>query len=161
MGRRMFRTLMVGLCLLAFAAVNASAATSRSAVGTWKLDVSKSSYGNMPAPKFEKLVVMTDKPDAVKWTLTGASGEGKTYVSMYGGPIDGKDRPFGNSAVGNNIAYSRTASGVEWTVKSKSGAVIETGSSQLSADGNTLTLKGTTQGSNGKANFVSVFERVQ
>jgi len=161
MGRKMFRTLMVALCLLALAAVNASAATSRSAVGTWKLDVSKSSYGNMPAPKFEKLVVTTDKPGAVKWILTGASADGKTYVSMYDGPIDGNDRPFGDSTAGNNIAYTRTASGLEWVVKNKSGAVIETGSSQLSADGNTLTLKGTTQGSDGKANFVSVFERVQ
>ena len=111
MGRKMFRTLMVALCLLALAAVNASAATSRSAVGTWKLDVSKSSYGNMPAPKFEKLVVTTDKPGAVKWILTGASADGKTYVSMYDGPIDGNDRPFGDSTAGNNIAYTRTASG--------------------------------------------------
>jgi hypothetical protein len=161
MGRKMFRTLMIGLCLLALASVYASAATSRSAVGTWKLDVSKSSYGKMPAPKFEKLVVTTDKPDAVKWILTGASADGKTYISMYDGPVDGKDRPFGNSGVGNNIAYTRIASGVGWIVKSKSGAVIETGSSQLSADGNMLTLTGTTQGADGKANFVSVFQRVQ
>lgn len=131
MGRKMFRTLMIGLCLLGFAAVNASAASSRSAVGIWKLDVSKSSYGNMPAPKLEKLVVTTDTPDAVKWILTGASADGKTYVSLYDGPIDGKDRPFGNSAAGNNIAYTRTASGLDWVVKNKSGAVIETGSGQL------------------------------
>jgi hypothetical protein len=160
MGTKLFRTLTIGICLLAFAAVNAVAATSRSAVGTWRLDVSRSSYENMPAPKFEKLVVTTDKPDAVKWALTGASNDGKTYISMYDGPIDGKDRPFGNSSVGNSIAYTRAASGVEWTVRNKSGAVIETGSSQLSPDGNTLTLKGTTQGPSGKSNFISVFERV-
>jgi hypothetical protein len=129
-------------------------------VGTWKLDVSKSSYGNMPAPKFEKLVVTTDKFDAVKWILTGASADGKTYISMYDGPVDGNDRPFGNSGVGNNIAYTRAASGLEWVVKNRSGAIIETGSGLLSPDGNTLTLKGTTQGPKGMADFVSVFERV-
>ena len=152
---------MVGLCLLALATVNASAATSRSAVGTWKLDVSKSSYGNMPAPKFEKLLVTTDKPDAVKWILTGASADGKTYISMYDGPVDGKDRPYGNSQAGNSITYTRAASSLEWVVKNKSGAVIEAGSGLLSPDGNTLTMKGTAQGASGKGTFVSVFERVQ
>ncbi len=161
MGRKMFRTLMVGQCLLALTALNASAATSRSAVGTWKLDVSKSSYGNMPAPKFEKLVVMTDKPDAVKWLLTGASADGKTYVSMYDGPVDGKGRPYGNSQIGSSIAYTRSSSGLDWVVKNKSGAVIETGSGLLSPDGSMLTLKGSAQGASGKGTFVSVFERVQ
>jgi hypothetical protein len=158
---RIFRTLMIGLCLVAFAALDAGAATSRSAVGTWKLNVSRSSYGNMPAPRYEKLVITTDKPEAVKWMLTGASADGKTYISMYEGPVDGKDRPYGNSQAGNRIAYTRTASGLDWVVKNKSGAVIETGSGLLSPDGSTLTLKGTTQGPSGKANFLSVFERVQ
>ncbi len=157
---RIFRTLMI-VCLVAFAALDAGAATSRSAVGTWKLNVSGSSYGNMPAPQYEKLVITTDKPEAVKWMLTGASADGKTYISMYDGPVDGKDRPYGNSQAGNRIAYTRTASGLDWVVKNKSGAVIETGSGLLSPDGSTLTLKGTTQGPGGKANFLSVFERVQ
>lgn len=161
MGKRIFRSLMIGMCLVALATLEASAATSRSAVGTWKLNVSRSSYGNMPGPKYEKLVVTTDQPDAVKWLLTGATGDGKTFVSMYNGPIDGKGRPYGNSQVGNSIAYTRTAAGLDWVVKNKSGGVVETGSGLLSPDGSTLTLKGTTQGPSGNANFVSVFERVQ
>jgi hypothetical protein len=161
MGKKMLRTPMIGLCIVALASVAASAAASHSAVGTWKLDVAKSSYGNMPAPKFEKLVVTTDKPDAVKWVMTGASADGKTYISMYDGPVDGKDRPYGNSQAGNHITYTRSPSGLDWVVKNKSGAVIEAGSGQLSADGNTLILKGTAQGASGKASFVSVFERVQ
>jgi hypothetical protein len=153
--------ILTTLCLLILATVDGVAATGRSAVGTWKLDVAKSSYGTMPAPKFEKLVVMTDKPDTVKWLMTGASGDGKSYVASYDGPVDGNARPFGNSDVGNTIAYSRTASGLQWVVKDKSGAVIETGASQLSADGNTLILRGMTQGPNGMTNYDSVFERVQ
>jgi hypothetical protein len=158
--RRIFAILMMALCLT-LTAVDAVAASSRTAVGTWTLDVAKSSYEAIAAPKYEKLVVMTDKTDAVKWLLTGASSDGKTYVSSYDGPIDGKDRPYGNSQVGNTIAYTRAGSGVSWVVKNKGGAVIETGTSQLSVDGNLLTLKGTIQQPSGKANFVSVFERVQ
>jgi len=158
---RMFGALMVGLCLLALAAVDAGAATSRSAVGTWKLNVAKSSYGKMPAPKSEKLMVMTDKPDAVKWLLTGASADGKSYISSYDGPIDGSYHPLTSNPAGSTVAYTRTASGVQWITKDKSGAVIETGSSQLSNAGDTLTITGTVLSPGGKQDFISVFQRVQ
>lgn len=159
MSRRSFGILITGLSLI-LAVIAASAATSRSAQGSWKLDVPKSSYREMAAPKAEILRVMVDKPDAIKWTLTGASADGKTYFSSYEGPVDGQARPYGNSQIGNTITYTRSGAALEWTVKDKSGAVVETGSGQLSADGSTLTLKGT-EGTGGKATFVSVFDRVQ
>jgi hypothetical protein len=160
MSRRSYRILITGLCLLTIGVIAAYAATSRTAQGTWKLNVAKSSYEQMQAPKYEKLVVMTDQPDAIKWLLTGASADGKSYVSTYDGPVDGQARPYGNSAVGNTISYSRSQSGLEWVVKDKTGTVIEKGGGHISADGNTLTLKGT-DGPDGKASFVSVFDRVQ
>jgi len=159
MGRRIFAVVVTGFCL-AFLAADAGAATGKSAVGTWKLDLAKSSYDKMTAPKGEKLVVMTDKPDAIKWLLAGASADGKTYTSTYDGPVDGKAHPYGNTAVGNTISYVRTQSGLEWVVKDKAGAVIEKGIGHVSADGNTLVIKGT-EGANGEATFVSVFGRVQ
>ena len=161
MSRRSYGVLITGLCLLTLAVIAANAATSRSAQGSWKLDVTKSSYREMAAPRAEKLVVMVDEPDAIKWTLTGASADGKTYFSNYAGPVDGKARPYGNSQIGNTITYTRSGGALAWTVKDKSGAVLETGTGQLSADGNTLTLKGTAQQAGGKANYVSVFDRVQ
>ncbi|HLI62175.1 MAG TPA: hypothetical protein VKV05_02165 [Terriglobales bacterium] len=161
MARRLFAIVMTGLCLLALAGVEAAAASSRSTVGTWKLDVAKSSYGKMPPPKAEQLVITTDQPDAVAWKLIGASADGKTYISMYNGPIDGKYHPMTGSEAGDTVAYSRTASGLAWMTKDKSGTVISQGSNQLSPDGGTLVVKGTVQGPKGKENFVSVFERVQ
>ena len=153
--------LITGLCLLTLVVIGANAATSRSAQGTWKLNVAKSSYEQMPAPKFEKLVVTTDKPDAIKWLLAVAGGDGKSYITTYDGPVDGKARPYGNSQIGNTITYTRSGGVLQWTIKDKSGALVETGTGQLSADGNTLILKGTTQQASGKANYVSVFERVE
>ncbi len=104
---------------------------------------------------------MTDEPAAIKWLLTGAAADGKSYVLTYDGPVDGKARPYGNSQIGNTITYTRSGGALAWTVKDKSGAVVEIGTGQVSADGNTLTLKGTTQQASGKANYVSVFDRVQ
>jgi hypothetical protein len=161
MSRKSYGILITGLCLLTLAVIAANAATSRTAQGTWKLDVTKSSYEKMPVPKYEKLVVTTDEPDAIKWLLTGAAADGKSYVLTYDGPVDGKARPYGNSQIGNTITYTRSGGALQWTVKDKSGAVLETGTGQVSADGNTLTLKGTTQQASGKANYVSVFDRVQ
>jgi hypothetical protein len=115
----------------------------------------------MPAPKLELLVVTTDQPNAVAWRLTGASADGKTYTSMYEGPIDGKYHPLTSSEAGDTVAYTRTASGVEWTSKDKNARVISKGSNELSPDGNTLVVKGTVQGPKGKESFVCVFERVK
>jgi hypothetical protein len=161
MARRIFAAVMTGLCLLMCTAAAAAAASSRSTVGTWNLDSAKSSYGKMPAPKFEQLVITTDQPNAVAWKLAGASTDGKTYISMYNGPIDGNYHPMTSSETGDTVAYTRTSSGVEWTTKNKAGTVISTGINQLSPDGNTLTVKGMVQGPKGKENFVSVFERVK
>lgn len=161
MKKSFFATLIVFWLLTVFS-IAASAATSRSAVGTWKLDIPKSSFKNMPAPQAEQLVVTTDEPNMLKWRLISASSDGKTYASSYDGPVDGKEHPLMSSQAGSMIAYTRTSDEeVKWTLKDKDGAVIETGSSHLSADGSTLTLRGTTQGPNGRSNFVSVFRRVE
>ena len=161
MTNRMVKAALMMICLVSLATATVKPA-SRPAVGTWKLNVQKSSYGSMPAPKFEQLVVTTDKADALKWSLKGIGADGKSYISSYDGPIDGKDHAMMDSAAaGSTIAYTRNASGVQWVIRDKSGAVMETGASDLSADGKTLTLRGTTQGPNGKESFVSVFERIQ
>jgi hypothetical protein len=159
--RRNYGILITGLCLLTLAAIGANAATSRTAQGTWKLNVAKSSYEQMQAPKYEKLVVQIDTSDALKWMMTGAAADGKSYVLTYDGPIDGQSHPYGNPEMGNTIIYTRTAAGVQWVVKDKAGSVVDSGTSHLSEDGNTLTLKGTAQQTTGKANYVSVFDRVQ
>ena len=162
MGNKVSRILIAGLCLLTLAAVDASAASGRSAVGNWKLNLAQSSYGKTPVPKAELLVVTVDKPDALQWKLTGASADGKTYFSSYNGLVDSQYHPMMSSEAGGTVAYARTADGgVRWSVKDKNGNVIETGASQLSSNGDTLTLKGTVQGANGRENFVSVFERAQ
>jgi hypothetical protein len=160
------RSLKVSImgCALLVIALSASArisAAGGSAVGVWKLNVQKSAYANMPAPKFEQLVVSTDNPDAIKWNIKEVTADGKSYISSYDGPVDGKDHPIMSMEAGSTVSYLRMGSGLRWTIKDKHGAVIETGASTLSADGDTLTLSGATQGATGNAKFRSVFEKVK
>lgn len=142
--------------LSAFARVQAS---STSAVGTWRLDAAKSSYGNLPTPKFEQLVITIDEPSALKWNIKGIAADGKTFIESYDGPIDGKNHRLVTST-GGTIAYTRVGNGVQWVIKDGNGGVLENASGQISPDGKTLTIKGEMQGSNGKMNFVSVYNRV-
>ena len=161
MSKRIFAILITGICLLAMTAINAGAWTDKSAVGTWKLDMTRSSYGNMPAPKFELMAITAHTPESLKWNLKGVGADGKSYISSYDGPTDGKFHPMMSNQGSNTIAYTRTDSGMSWIVKDENGSIIETGSGQLSPDGNTLTLSGAMQGPKGKSAFVSVFARAQ
>ena len=154
----------VALLVMALNAFAGDEAAAKSAVGIWKLDLAKSSFGKTPAPKYEQMVVSKDDPTAIKWTVTGANPEGKSYSESYDGPIDSKDHNV-KVLIGNGpatIAYTRTASGgLEWTVKDAKGSIVETGVGQLSPDGKTLTLKGTMAGPKGKDNFIAVYNRMK
>jgi len=161
MNKRTFAILITAICLLTMTARNAGAWADMSAVGTWKLDMTKSSHGNMPAPKFEQMVVTADTPESLRWSLKGVGADGKSYISSYDGPTDTRFHRMMSSEGSDTIAYTRTGSTLSWIVKDKNGSIIETGSGQLSPDGNTLTLSGAMQGPKGKSAFVSVFARAQ
>jgi len=161
MRKRVREIVLVSSLLLLCAAAMLAERPGNSAVGNWKLDVSKSSYGNAPAPKFEKLNIFTDSPTAVKWMMTGVSADGKTFTVRYDGPVDGQFHPLVSND-GGTVAYKRAANGrLNWTVKDKGGNIIETAYRQLSPDGNTLTLKGTLNSPQGPTDFESVFTRMQ
>jgi hypothetical protein len=134
----------------------------QSAVGTWQLDVSKSSSGKMmPAPTFEQLVITTDDVDTYKWSLVGTEGHGVTFAKSYDGPVDGDDHPMTSSEGGSVIAYTRTpAGGLRWVVKDSGGTVIEQGARWLSPDGKTMTIKGKANFSGGAA-YISVFNKIK
>lgn len=136
-------------------------AADHSAVGTWKLNLQKSSFGAQPAPKFEQLVVTTDTSDAIQWNIKGVMADGKSYIMSYDGPVDGAAHHMMSSMGGDTAAYTRTPSGMNWVVKDKDGKIMERASSQLSTDGNTLTIIGVDDTSTGKNKFLAIYNREQ
>ena len=162
--RTQFAITVTALCVVSLAGMgffSRAQAAAKSPMGTWKLNLQKSSFGSLAVPKFEQLVISSETVDSVQWNLKGIGPDGKSYISSYDGPIDGKDHPMHSSGGSTTVAYTRTVTGVSWVVKSKDGTVVETASSQLSPDGNTLTITGTTHSVKGPAKFISVFNRTQ
>ncbi len=163
MNRKMRFAMLAGACFIVFAGMTVLAVehSNQSAVGTWQLDVTKSSNGKMPAATFEQLVITIDDGNTYKWSLIGTEGHGVTFSKSYDGPIDGQDHPMTSSESGSLIAYTRTLSGIlRWVAKDKDGAVIETASRWLSPDGKLMTIKGKANFSGGAA-FISVFNKVK
>jgi hypothetical protein len=163
MNRKICLAMLIGTSIALFAGMTVSAVerSSQSAVGTWQLDVTKSSNGKMPAATFEQLVITIDDGNTYKWSLIGTEGHGVTFSKSYDGPIDGQDHPMTSGESGNLIAYTRTLSGIlRWVAKDKDGAVIETASRWLAPDGKIMTIKGTAKFSGGAA-FISVFDKVK
>jgi hypothetical protein len=65
----------------------------------------------MPAPKSERMVVTTDSATALKWSLMGASADGKTFQESFDGPIDGMDHAIMGSGMASTVAYTRNTAG--------------------------------------------------
>ena len=82
----------ISILLLAnVAAVSKQKPPRKSLVGTWKLNLAKSAWGKIPAPKEDTLVVTQDDEMGLKWTASGVSANGEQFSYSFEGAPDGKD----------------------------------------------------------------------
>ena len=151
-------TLGVVVAFASAVAVTVSAQTG-SEIGTWKLNVAKSTYSPGPAPK-SLTVVFAAAGQGVKFSAEGVNGDGSKLAIAYTANYDGKDVPVtGNPAI-DTVSWKRiNATTVEETDK-KGGKVFGTLTRVVSADGQSMTntFKGTNP--QGQAvNNVIVFDK--
>ena len=136
-------TLGVVVAFASAVAVTVSAQTG-SEIGTWKLNVAKSTYSPGPAPK-SITVVFAAAGQGVKVSAETVNADGSKLASVYTANYDGTDVPFtGNPAIDTTSLKRINATTVERTDK-KGGKVVGTITRVVSADGKSLTLnqKGT------------------
>ena len=125
-------------------------------VGTWILNVSKSTYpsGRAPASQsvtFERVGDMTHMISVV----TGA--DGKTIRREYAAKNDGKDYPFPGSTAADTIALRQVDATTFERVDKKGGKVVSVLTRKMSADGKSFAV--TTKDANGRENgTVAVYE---
>ena len=133
-----FRWFSVALLAVASGALQAQAKSNFS--GAWKLNVSKSDFGAMPAPDSRADKISYDDPVLTdSYTQSGQMGE-MTAEMKYS--TDGKETT--NSVRGNEIKSTAKWDGDDLTVASKAqfnGADITFDDRwSLSSDGKTLTI---------------------
>jgi hypothetical protein len=128
-------------------------------IGTWVLNVAKSSYSPGPAPK-RQVSVYEAVGQGVKVSVTSTSADGKTTSYSFTANIDGKDVPVTGNPEWDTVAVRRTDDRTLEFTRKKTGKVVQTATLVLSKDGKSRTV--TTTGVNGKGQKVknvAVYER--
>lgn len=109
------------------------------AVGSWKLNVSKSTYSPGPAPK-SQTVTITAVANGIKVNAKGVDGDGKATSTEYTARYDGKDVPVLFNLVFDSTSLKRIDANTSELQRKKAGKVVQTARRVISADGRTMTI---------------------
>ncbi len=143
MENRLLKSLRLPAAIL-FMGFALSAQAADPLVGTWKLNVAKSTYSPGPAPKS-----ITAKIEAAgegeKLTADGVRGDDTPIRVEYTAQYDGKDYPISGSPMADTVSLKRLDANTTERTDKKGGKVVQTLTRKLSSDGKTLTvtIKGT------------------
>ena len=150
--------LTLGVILVAAVAVVSAQGANRR-IGTWHLNVAKSTYSPGPAPKSQVLTIEAAGAGE-KVTSELVSATGAKTVSVYTANYDGKPYPITGSETADTVTLKRVDANTSERTDSKGGKAVQTFSRVVSKDGKTMTV--TIKGTNAQGqavNNVVVFEK--
>jgi hypothetical protein len=107
-------------------------------IGTWKLNVGKSTYQQGHAPSTETRAYLATDDGGVQLTSSAVLPSGTKQPSGYRAKYDGKEYPYSGTA-GDTIAMTGDGWATDSTIK-MGGKVTQTTHSVVSKDGKTMTL---------------------
>lgn len=148
----MLKTFVLLCCTL----VTAAAADF---TGTWKLNLTKSKYEGMPAPK-EQTVTYTPKGTGYEYMAMGTTATGQPIHSMFsyskdGGEVKTTGFPFWDAMVIKDGMTAKTA--VQYK---RDGKVVGSSTRMLAANGKSLTITGQMTMPDGKkATFMAFYDK--
>ena len=151
-----FKTLFVG-AILALGTGTALAADAF--VGTWKLNVAKSTFSPGPAPKSQTRSYAESAQGMTVTTKTIAA-DGKESSTTLTFKEDGKPYPISGSPDADMVSVKRVDALTVNSTTMKAGATVGTAVRTVSKDGKTLTFEQKGTNANGaKYDNVSVYNR--
>lgn len=154
--KTIIKTLFIG-AVLAMGIGTALAADS--VVGTWKLNLAKSTFSPGPGPKSQtRTYVETAQGLTLSVKTTAADGKETTATLSF--KDDGKPYPVSGNPDYDMVAVTRVDASTVHSTQTKAGAAVGAGVRTVSKDGKTLTFaqKGTHAGG-GKYDDVLVYDR--
>jgi hypothetical protein len=154
----LFAVLALGLIVVL--AGTTLAQSSNSIVGTWKLNLAKSTYAAGTAPKSAAFTVEVAGAD-FKVTVDVATADGTVQHWGYTANYDGKDYPItGNCQYGDVVAPTRIDANTTRYIYKKGGTVTVTQTHAVSSDGKTDTITGTSTNAQGQTvNTMRVYDK--
>ena len=133
--------------LVAFAITSVAALAADNTLGTWKLNVAKSTYTPGPMPIKSLTVIREASDGGVKQTTTGERADGTKINASYTAKYDGKDvQVTGNSQYDTIAIKQLNANTLTDERKKTAGPYKATGRTVVSNGGKTMTT--TTKGTN-------------
>ena len=128
-------------------------------VGTWDLDIHKSTFAG--APPIKRTMMFEAVPDGLKQEISTTTGglADVTYHLTYTARFDGKDYPADVASSLDTVSIKRIDPRTVERVGKVKGQVVQTETYSVSSDGHMLTV--TQQGRNNGVPFNStqIFER--
>ena len=150
------KTLLVG-AIIAIGTGTALAADA--VVGTWKLNLAKSTFSPGPAPKSQTRIY-AESAQGITVTVKTTAADGKDSTTNLTFKEDGKSYPASGSPDFDMVSVTRVDALTAHSTQTKAGATVGAAVRTVSKDGKTLTFaqKGT-HASGGKFDDVSVYDR--
>ena len=128
-------------------------------LGTWKLNLAKSTYSPGPAPRSSTFIFQGEGQN-LKNTTEGIDAEGKPVKAVFIHIYDGKPYPTTGVPGIDSSAYTRVDPNIVKFTRMNAGKVVQTGSHVVSSDGKTLTvITSGTDASGREINNVAVYEK--
>ena len=124
-------------------------------IGTWTLNVAKSTYQQGTAPKSETRTYLATDDGGIQMTADAVLPSGTKQPSGYRAKYDGKDYPFSGTA-GDTIALTGDGWTTDATIK-QGGKITQRSHSVVSKDGKTMTQ--TTKRANGNPVSTRVYNK--
>jgi hypothetical protein len=128
-----------------------SADTPNPFVGTWVLDVAKSTF-DPPPPLKSHHVAITAEPEGRFHNLIDiVEGDGMRTHLEFTAALDGKAVPVTRYPYADSVKVSQVSARIQKEVFLKAGKEVETGTFTVSADGKTM--QGPISGTDGKVSW--------
>ena len=144
-----------GLLILAMTTVAALGADN--SIGTWKLNLEKSTYTGAPMPVKSLTVTREASEGGVKQTTTGEQANGTAINASYTAKYDGKEVQVTGNAPYDTIAVKQVNANTLTDARKKTGGKYH-GTSRLVVSNGGKTMTTTTKGTNADGEgFTSVF----
>ena len=139
--RRIFSRVLAVLAITAVAALGAD-----NTIGTWKVNVAKSTYTPAPMPLKSLTAAREAAPDGVKVTLSGERADGTAINASYTAKYDGSWAALtGSGTPYDSISIKQVnANTLTFQSKQTNGKYRSSGRTVVSSDGKTMTT--TTKG---------------